>query len=84
MSNALIFHYLMRLLKGAMKLLSFYSNPVPDFDLNSQLDHIDDPEEYYFAFEQLESNPLPTFKVNLSSNYYLLVVHPPPHFFLWV
>jgi len=31
---------------------------LPNIDFNSSIDHIDDPEEYFSAFEQLESNPL--------------------------
>lgn len=31
------------------------SLPIVDF---SSIDHIDDPEEYFSAFDQLESNPL--------------------------
>ncbi|XP_065023119.1 uncharacterized protein LOC135648983 isoform X3 [Musa acuminata AAA Group] len=41
--------------RAMFRLKPLSGNPVPDFDLNSQLDHIDDPEEYYFAFEQLEN-----------------------------
>ncbi|WOL10798.1 hypothetical protein Cni_G19557 [Canna indica] len=30
------------------------SNPIPDIDFNSEIDHLVDPEEYFMAFEQLD------------------------------
>ncbi|URE29080.1 hypothetical protein MUK42_05789 [Musa troglodytarum] len=41
--------------RAMFRLKPLSGNPVRDFDFNSQLDHIDDPEEYFFAFEQLEN-----------------------------
>jgi len=39
-------------------IIIFDSNSLPNIDFSSRIDHIDDPEEYFSAFEQLESNPL--------------------------
>ncbi|URE10632.1 hypothetical protein MUK42_04575 [Musa troglodytarum] len=41
--------------RAQFSLKPISSNPVPDVDFNSQIDHLDDPEEYFFAFEQLEN-----------------------------
>ncbi|CAL9097406.1 unnamed protein product [Musa acuminata var. zebrina] len=41
--------------RAQFSLKPISSNPVPDVDFNSQIDHLDDPEEFFFAFEQLEN-----------------------------
>ncbi|THU51831.1 hypothetical protein C4D60_Mb06t35190 [Musa balbisiana] len=41
--------------RAQFSLKSISSNPVPDVDFNSQIDRLNDPEEFFFAFEQLEN-----------------------------
>lgn len=42
-------------------------------DVNSSIDHIEDPEEYFLAFEKLESSPLTFLVAVLSVSTYIIL-----------